>query len=134
MTLKLLHEHTSRLLNCYHTVDAWFQSFGDLSSKSLFSPARKNEIPVLFDRCRGWGLRHQRLMFKGVLYTFISGSAHVSYTNIGCNQFLKLAKLLDTNTFDMFNYVPYIDYFWLVTSLNKNSVTFQDAFSEGSGC
>lgn len=46
MTLELLHEHTSRLLNCYHTVDAWFQSFGDISSKSLFSPARKNEKPV----------------------------------------------------------------------------------------
>lgn len=80
------------------------------------------------------GFETSEMMFKGVLYTFISGSAHVSYTNIGCSQFLKLAKLLDTDTFDMFNYVPYIDYFWLVTSLNKKSVTFQDAFSEGSGC
>lgn len=43
MTLQLLHEHTSRLISCPHTVDAWFQSFGDLSSKSLFSPARKKE-------------------------------------------------------------------------------------------
>lgn len=55
MTLKLLHENTSRLISCYHTVDAWFQSFGDISSQSLFSPARKKEKTV-FDRCRGWGI------------------------------------------------------------------------------
>lgn len=43
MTLQLLHEHTSGLISCRHTVDAWFQSFGDLSSRSLSAPARKKE-------------------------------------------------------------------------------------------
>lgn len=45
----------------------------------------------------------------------------------------KISKLLDTDEFDVFNCVPYINYFLPMTSLNKkNSVDFQGVFSKGS--
>lgn len=62
MTLKLLHENTSRLISCY-TVDAWFQFFGDISSQSLFSPARKREQTVYWIGVKG-GVCSIRLILR----------------------------------------------------------------------
>lgn len=81
--------YTSRLLSCY-TVNAWFQFFGDISSQSLFSPARESEQPVYLLGVERVGYETSEIDFKEVfLCVFISACAQVSYANIGCIQFLK---------------------------------------------
>lgn len=71
-----------------NTVDAWFQSFGDISSKSLFSPARKKgeKKVYLIDRCRRVGDETSEIDVRKDCM-FIFGHAQVSHANTGCTSF-----------------------------------------------
>lgn len=89
--LKLLHENTSRLINCYHTVNAWFQSSDDVASQSLLSPARTIEETVDLLGVEG-GYEIAEVDFKEVLYLLSFSCAQVSNACVACIQFLKLRR------------------------------------------
>lgn len=97
----------------------------NLTHHCFYLPGKKWETSLL-DRCRGWGIRN---WFEWCLCMFISGCAQLSYANIGCTQYFKEARLFDIEKLDVFNYVPYIDYF-LPMSSSRIQSTFKVPFQK----